>query len=91
MVILATLYDGRTVASGSSVFVIPNAGNYAVTVTISEHRLTERMLQYRPRTNPDTDPGTPTDEVIVRNVIGFTLMGVGAGTTLTVEAIATGF
>jgi hypothetical protein len=91
MVILATLFDGRTVASGSSTFVLPTAGNYAVTVTISEHRNTERMLQYRPRTDPDTDPGVPTDDVIVRNVVGFTLMGVGAGTTLTVEVIATGF
>lgn len=89
--ILATLYDGRTIARGQTLYVVATAGNYAVTVTIAEHRSTERMIQYRPITNPTVDPGTPTNEVITGNVVGFTLMGIGAGTTLTVRVIASGY
>lgn len=89
--ILATLLDGRTIASDSATYVLPTAGNYAIAVTIRLHRVTERMIQYRPTTNPICDPGTPTNEVITGNVVGFTLIGVGAGTTLTAEVLASGY
>jgi hypothetical protein len=66
------------------------AGNYAIVVTINAHRLTEKMIQYNPTTSPTTDPGTPTNCVITGNVVGFTLIGVGAGTTLNAEVVAIG-
>jgi len=88
--IVATLLDGRTIARGTSTYVFATAGNYAITVTINEHRITEKMIEYLPTTNPTTDPGTPTNVVITGNVVGFTLIGVGAGTTLTAEVVAVG-
>jgi len=90
--IIATLHrDGRTIAAGTSVYVLPSAGNYAITVTISEHRETERVLEWNLSTNPICDPGSPLNVRISHNIVGCTLIGVGAGTTLTVEAIASGF
>jgi len=92
--ILATFHpyvDGRTIASAVRVFVVPSAGNYAITITIPEHRITERVLEWNLRTNPLTDPGTPTNVVITRNTVGCTLVGVGHGTTLTAEAVTSGF
>lgn len=94
MVILATFHpavDGRTIASATRTYVLPSAGNYAITVTIAEHRTTERVLEWNLQTNPLCDPGSPTNTRITRNVVGCTLVGVGAGTTLTVEAITIGF
>jgi len=90
--IIATLHrDGRTIASGTSIYIFPSAGNYAITVTISEHRETERVLEWNLATNPTCDPGSPTNVKITHNVVGCTLIGVGAGTTLTAEVIASGF
>lgn len=92
MTILATWHrDGRTLAAGQTTYVLAVAGNYAVQVTISEHRITERVLEWNLRTTPICDPGTPTNVMITNNVVGCTLIGVGAGTTLTVEAVASGF
>jgi len=91
MTIHATLLDGRTIASGSSTYVLGAAGNYAVVVTLPELRTIEAVLEWRLSTDPLTDPGTPTNEVITNNVVGCTLMGVGAGTTLRVEVKALGF
>lgn len=94
MVILATFspyIDGRTVASATRIFVLPSAGNYAITITIPEHRETERVIEWNLNTDPICDPGTPTNVKITHNIVGCTLIGVGHGTTLTVEAIATGF
>ena len=89
--IVSTLYDGRTIAYATGTFVVAAAGNYAITVTIARHRDTERVLEYKLSTSPITDPGTPTNEVITGNVVGVTLMGVGAGTTITVEVTVSGF
>lgn len=83
--------DGQTICSGTSVYVLPQAGNYAIRVTITEHRHTVRVLEWNLHTNPLCDPGTPTNVRISANVIGCTLIGVGSGTTLTCEAIAVGF
>lgn len=89
--IVATLLDGRTIAYGTATFLVTAAGNYAITVTIARHRDTERVLEYKLTATPICDPGTPTNEVITGNVVGCTLMGVGAGTTLIVEVTASGF
>lgn len=89
--ILATLLDGRTVAKGVSTYVFAAAGNYAITVTINEHRITEAVFRWNLCTTPLCDPGTPTCEKITNNVVGITLIGIGAGTTLRAEVIASGY
>lgn len=92
--IIATFHpavDGQTIASGTSVYVFPAAGNYAIVVTIAEHRRTNRVFEWNLHTNPLCDPGSPTNVRISHNVVGCTLIGVGSGTTLTVEAIAVGW
>ena len=95
MTIVATFHpsvDGRTIARSDEVtYVLPTAGNLAVTVTLSEHRRTEHVFEWVLTTDPVCDPGSPTNIVITENIVGCTIIGVGAGTTLIVEAIASGF
>lgn len=74
--------------------VVPAAGNYPVTVTISELRTVEKVLEVRVNTSPTTDGGTRTGEKLVgvgHNVVGYTLIGVGRGTTLNIETTVLGF
>ena len=89
--IIATLLDGRTIARGSATYVFATSGNYAISVTINEHRLTEAVFRYNLCTNPLCDPGTSTCEKITGNTVGVTLIGIGQGTTLQVEVIASGY
>ena len=92
--IIATFHpavDGQTIASGTAIFVLPSAGNYAITVRLTEHRHTNRVLEWNLHTNPITDPGTPTNVKISHNIVGCTLIAVGTGTTLTAECIAVGW
>jgi len=92
MAVLATLKDGRVIASGSATYTVPiGGGNQPVAVTISELRKVEYVMQYKFTTDPLVDPGTPVNEKIVDNAVGCTIAGVAAGTTLTVEVIALGF
>lgn len=83
--------DGQTIASSTRVYVLPQAGNYAIVLTISEHRVTNRVFEWNLHTNPTCDPGSPTNVKITNNIVGCTLIGIGSGTTLTVEVIAVGF
>lgn len=94
MPIVATFHpavDGRTIARNTRVYVFPSAGNYSLSITINELRIAERVMQWNLSTNPVCDPGTPTNPSYTVNVVGCTLIGIGAGTTLTAEAIVIGF
>jgi len=82
--------DRRSFVRGSRTVDVLTAGNYALNVTIPVLRKVEHVVQYEFYTNPTTDPGTPVNMVITRNVVGFTLMGVGAGTTITVQVLTLG-
>jgi len=87
---LSVLRDGRVVAQGSTTLILPSAGTYSVVVRIPDLRLISWVLRYRFSTNPVCDPGSPVNEKITGNVVGFTLAGVGAATTLTVDVLAVG-
>ena len=87
---LVKLKDGRVLATGKTTTVLPSAGNVAITITVPDLKYIEYVVQYRRTTNPTTDPGTPVNEKIDGNVVGLTVLGVGAGTTLTYEAMVVG-
>lgn len=87
---VSLLVDGRVIACGSTTIIVPSAGNYALTIRIPDLQEIAKVLTISRHTDPTCDPGTPVNEKISGNVVGFTMVGVGAGTTLTVEAIAVG-
>jgi len=89
--VLATLKDGRMKVSGSTTIKPTGAGDYPITITISECRKVEKVVNYNITVEPLVDPGTPVNTVITDNVVGCTLLGVAAGCTLTVEAVVIGF
>ena len=91
MTVVATLKDGRIKASGSATIKPTSAGDYPVTITISECRKVEKVINYNITVTPLVDPGTPVNTVITDNVVGCTLLGVAAGCTITVEAVVVGF
>lgn len=94
MPIVATFHpavDGRTVARATRVYVLPQAGNYAISLTVTELRTLERVMQWNLTTDPLCDPGTPTNPTYSGNTVDCTLIGVGSGTTLTAEIIGVGF
>jgi len=84
------LADGRIIASGQTTVVLAAAGNYAFIIRIPDFKMIEEVITYKFHSDPTVDPGTPVNEKVVGNVVGVTLIGVGAGTTLTVKAIAIG-
>lgn len=88
--IVATLFDGRTVAKGVTTQVVELGDTY-VTVTIPNLNFIEEVLHVEVYTNPETyiESGFGNKN-IVDNVVGMTIAGVGEGTTLTAEIIAVG-
>lgn len=89
-VFLVSLKDGRVLATNSTTSVFSEAGDYPITITVPDLKQVEYVLQYKFTTDPTVDPGTPVNERIVGNVVGVTLVGVGAGTTLTAEVVVIG-
>lgn len=90
MVIVATLYDGRTIAKATQIIVV-NAGDIGLTITIPELDNVEHVLELEVlTTSPPAEAGTFSHKVITANVVAVTLMNVSVGTTLTYECIAIG-
>lgn len=87
---ISILKEARIIAVGKTTVIAPSAGSYAITITVPDLRKVEYVLNYKFTTDPICDPGTPVNEKIVGNVVGFTIVGVGAGTTLTAEILAVG-
>lgn len=93
--IVATLQDGRVIAMGRSYIV---SGTDATTgqpinVRLPDLREIEYVLQVEFYCDPDTFSPShigPMDKKITGNVVGFTLFGMTATTTLTAEVIAIG-
>jgi len=81
---------GINLFSGSSSFILPSAGNYALNVTVAGATTIDHVLDIQLEANPTTDPGTPEGVFISGNVVGFTLIGVGQGTTLTATCKVSG-
>lgn len=74
----------------NDVQVVATAGDYVFAVNIPALGTVEYVHNIRIGTNPVVDPGTPTNIRIHLNTVGFTLMGVGGGTTLTAHVLALG-
>lgn len=87
---LVKLKDGRVVATGKTTVVLASAGNTNLKITVPDLKYIEYVIEYKRTTNPTTDPGTPVNEKIEGNAVGVTIVGVGAGTTLTYEAVVVG-
>lgn len=88
--VVALFQEGRIIGSGVTTTVLPEGGNYGVTVRVPDLRHIEFVVHYEFLTDPVTDPGTPVNRRIRGNVVGFTLIGVGKGTTLTAMVLCVG-
>ena len=91
MTIVATLKDGRTIASATATILPTTAGNYSITFTISELKTIDALLHITLNTEPLFDPGTPAKVDINGNVVGITLVGVAQGGTINGEAVVVGY
>lgn len=79
---------------GTGTIVCPTAGNYVINVNISvpwAPILINRIVSVLFDADPDTDPGTPLGAISLAPVVGFTVIGVGAGTTLTARVVVMGW
>jgi len=92
MVILAITKDRKVIASASVTQTVPiPGGNIPVLVRVADLRSVEYVVQYKFDTDPLVDIGSPVNEKIEANVVGLTLAGVAAGTTLTTTITCLGF
>jgi len=80
---------------GTQVLICPSAGNYVLNVSLSSPWVPTVINRVVSVTNigadPATDPGTPMAVKASPPIVGMTLIGVGAGTTLTEAVVATGW
>jgi len=85
---------GGILFSGDETIVCSAGGDYVINVTLStpwNPTTINHLLEVHFLTVPVCDPGTMTNPVITAPVVGFTIVGVGAGTTLTARAKVTGW
>lgn len=85
---------GGLLFSGDQTTVYAAGGDYAVTVTVSSPwapATINHLINIYFSAEPPVDPGAPINPVITGNVVGFTLVGLGAGTTLTSTVKVTGW
>lgn len=82
--------DGHTIATEEEILVCAAAGNYSITFTFQRLKFVQRVLEVQRNTNPLTNSGTPSLTHINENVVGITIIGVGAGTTITAICTAIG-
>jgi len=89
--IVGTLTDARTVAKGIDHDRPVLAGGIQIDVTVPNLRYIEEVLEILVSTVPQTNiDNVPQVFSIVGNVVGITITGIAAGTTLTTEAICIG-
>lgn len=85
---------GGMLFNGDQQLICAAGGDYAINVTISTPwapTVINHVLEIHFFAQPVVDPGTPVNPQITANVVGFTLVGVGAGTTLTARVKVTGW
>lgn len=86
---------GGALFSGDQQIICAAGGDYAVTVTISSPwapgTINNLIDIHFVDVSPVVDPGTPVNPTINGNVVGFTLVGVGAGCTITSRVKVTGW
>jgi len=81
---------GWLMGRGTQTLIAPSSGNYGVTVIVPDLKLIAWVLEWSFHSVPIVSHGTVENEKISGNVVGCTLLGVGGGTTLTVEVKAVG-
>ena len=74
--------------TGETTLVVAASGNYPMNITAPQLAAIQYIVEINIDTNPVCDPGSITNKVITGNVVGFTLVGVGQGTTLTAKLTA---
>lgn len=82
--------DGRTIATEPQTIVVNASGNYSITFTFRRLKFVQRVLEVQRNTNPLCNSGTVSLTHINENVVGITLVDIGAGTTLTALCTAIG-
>lgn len=86
----ATIQDGHTIATAKVQIICPITGDYSLNFTLTNLRRVDQVLEIRRHTNPLTNSGTPSWWNIQGNLVGVSLIDVGAGTTLTAWCTALG-
>ncbi len=90
MVIVATLYDGRTIVRATECVVV-EAGDIGLDITFPEIDNLEWILELEVlTTSPPAEAGVFSHKVLTSNVVAVTLMNVSVATTLCWEAIGIG-
>ena len=85
---------GGMLFSGDETIICAAGGDYAINVTVSTPwapTVINHLLDIHFFAEPTVDPGTPVNPSIAGNIVGFTIVGVGAGTTLTARVKTTGW
>lgn len=85
---------GGMLFSGSNSIICGVAGDYQINVSLSTPwapGTINHIIEVYFETDPIVDPGTMTNPVITAPVVGFTIVGVGGGTTLTAQVKVTGW
>lgn len=81
--------DGRVVALGRFTAVVA-AQTTPFVVRIPDLKYIETILNVQFETNPDTCVYEAIDKKTFGNLVGMTICGIAAGTTLTAEVVAVG-
>lgn len=82
---------GGKIAEDSVTTVYATGGDKNITVPVAGITTINYILHIRFHTNPTVDSGNPINELITGNVVGLTLLGLGAGTTLTTTVTVRGW
>jgi len=90
MTVITVLPDGRVIAKATvSATSRTTAGALPVTVTVTDVKKVEHVIQWNLNTSPQTNY-SPTGIKITNNIIGATIY-VAAGTTISGEVVALGY
>lgn len=91
MTVIGTLKDGSTISKQTDSTVV-GSGTVYVQVTVADLENVQAVLNVQvTSTKPKTSVGEINHVDVNGNVVGFTQLSVGAGTTLSSEIVALGF
>jgi len=83
--------SGGKIAEDTVTTVYATGGDKEISVTIAGITVINYILHLHFTSDPAVDSGNPINEVITGNVVGFTLVSLGAGTTLTTTVTVRGW
>lgn len=88
--ILTQHHDGRVTCMGKNYATDIDGGNISINVRVPGLREIEYVTHIQLRFDPITTHGGVLNKKITGNVVGMTIMNIGAGTTYIVEVQAIG-